>query len=217
MKTFLRILVVSLGVSATSAYAEGFGVNVGGGTTGLVVDIVQKLSPNFDVRVGMQGLGYKISYEYDNVDYDINQTMAIPEVLLDWRPMAGRFRISVGAAYYNNVGKLKAAPDPNTFYTIGNNTYLGSAIGNISGKSSFHTGAPYLGVGWDFFFGSKQDIGLALNVGAFYRDRADVTLNSTQEGVTPGLSSDLAVEAENIRGDLPKFHPAINVGAAFRF
>lgn len=215
MKNFLRIVVLSLTASAASAYADGMGVNVGGGTTGLVIDFVQKINPNFDVRVGMHGLGYRVSYEYENIDWKIDQSIAIPMVTFDWRPMAGKFRLSLGAAYYNNVGKMKANPDPGTSYTIGNGTYTGNQIGQLNGKSSFHTGAPYAGFGWDFLFGSKQNIGVALNVGAFYRNRSDVTLNAT--GTAPGLANDLAVEAEQIRGDLPKYHPAINVGAAFRF
>jgi hypothetical protein len=215
--TTILTILPTLALSPVAACAEGFGVNVGGGTTGLAVEAVQKLGPNFDLRFGIHGLKYSISYKYDDVDYDIDQSIAMPVVFLDWRPMAGKFRMTAGVAYYNNVGKLQATPDPYTYYTIGNNSYLGSEIGTVNGKANYHTGAPYLGAGWDLFFGQKQNIGVALDVGAVYRNRADVTLTSTLSGTTPGLANDLAVEAGNIRGDLPKFHPLFNIGAAFRF
>jgi len=208
----LSILSV-LALPVLPAHAEGFGVDVRGGTTGLAVEGVQKLSPNFDFRFGVHGFKYSIKYEYDNVDYDVDQSIALPVVFLDWRPLAGKFRLTAGAAYYNNVAKLNATPDPTTSYTIGNGSYTGSQIGTLSGKANYHTGAPYLGAGWDFFFGDKQNIGFTIDAGAFYRNRPDVTLTST--GTVS--AADLAAEAENIRGDLPKIHPLFNVGAAFRF
>jgi hypothetical protein len=203
----------ALALPALPVHAEGFGVDVRGGTTGLAVEAVQKLGPNFDLRFGVHGFKYSISYEYDNVDWDVDQSIAMPVVFLDWRPMAGKFRLTAGAAYYNNVAKLNATPDPLTSYTIGNGTYTGSQIGTLSGKANYHTGAPYVGAGWDFFFGEKQNIGFTIDAGAFYRNQADVTLTSTGT-VT---AADLAAEAEKIRGDLPKIHPLFNIGAAFRF
>lgn len=213
MKILSRILVLSLTAGTAPAYATDFGADVRVGTTGLGLEAVQKLSPNFDLRFGMHGLGYSVSYTHKNVDYDLDQSLAIPVAFLDWRPMAGKFRMSLGAAYYNNVAKLKATPDPTTSYTIGNGTYTGSQIGTLNGKVTYHTGAPYLGLGWDFLFGHKKHFGLTVDVGAFYRNRADVTLTSTGS-VT---SADLTTEANSLRGDLPKYHPLVNVGAAFRF
>jgi hypothetical protein len=205
--------MTALAVPALPVYASDFGLDVRGGTTGLGVEAVQKLGDSFDLRFGVHGLTYSVSYEYDNVDYDIDQSIAMPVVFLDWRPTAGKFRMSFGVAYYNNVGKLEATPDPTTLYTIGNSSYLGAQIGTLNGKANYHTGAPYFGVGWDFMFGAKQDIGVTFDIGAFYRNRADVTLTSTGSV----SAADLATEADDIEGDLPKFHPLVNVGAAFRF
>lgn len=213
MKILPKILVLSLAAGTVPAYAGDFGADVRVGTTGLGLEAVQKLSPNFDLRFGMHGLGYSISYTHKDVDYDLDQSFAMPVAFLDWRPMAGKFRMSLGAAYYNNVTKLKATPDPSTNYTIGNNTYSGLAIGTLNGKVTYHTGAPYAGLGWDFLFGPKQHFGLAVDVGAFYRNRADVTLTSTGSV----SAADLTTEADDLRGDLPKYHVLLNVGAAFRF
>jgi hypothetical protein len=210
-KTLAAIL---LALTAPAALAAGFGLDLRLGTTGLGVEAVQKLTPNFDLRFGMHGLGYSISYTYEDVDYDVDQSIAMPVVFLDWRPMAGKFRMSLGAAYYNNVLNLEATPDSTTLYSIGNGSYLGSDIGVLSGKATYHTGAPYAGVGWDFLFGQKQGFGLTVDVGALYRERADVTLNSSNVVVS---DADLAAEARSIRGDMAKYHLLVNVGAAIRF
>lgn len=212
MKILPKTLVLLL-AGAAPVYAGDFGADVRVGTTGLGLEAVQRLSPNFDLRFGMHGLGYSVSYTHKSVDYDLDQSFAMPVAFLDWRPMAGKFRMSLGAAYYNNVTKLKATPDPTTSYSIGNGTYTGTQIGTLNGKVEYHTGAPYVGAGWDFLFGAKQRIGLTVDVGAFYRNRADVTLTSTGT-VT---AADLTAEADSLRGDLSKYHVLINVGGAFRF
>ena len=213
MNASTRFALAPLLLVATPAFADGFGVDVRAGTTGLGVEAVQSLSPYFDLRFGLHGLGYSISYTHEDVDYDVDQSIALPVAFLDWRPLAGKFRLSLGAAYYNNVLKLEATPDPFTHYTIGNNSYTGLQIGALNGKASYHTGAPYAGLGWDFLFGHKQGVGLTVDVGAFYRDRADVTLTSTGSVA----AADLAAEARSIRDDIAKYHWLVNVGAAFRF
>jgi len=203
-----------LTVMAPAAVAEGFGLDLRLGTTGLGIEAVQNLSPAFDLRFGLHGLNYKLSYDHEDVDYDVSQSLAMPAVFLDWRPLAGKFRMTVGAAYYNSVLNLDATPDSFTFYTIGNNAYLGSDIGRLRGKVDYHTGAPYAGIGWDFLFGRNRTVGLTVDVGALYRGRADVSLDASGATVT---DNDLAIEAASVRGDLPKYHLLANVGAAIRF
>jgi len=218
MKRKMLPVIAALGTTITIplAFAEsGFGVNVGLGTLGVGVEARKALSPAFDLRFGISGMAYSFSSTYDHVDYDVDQGQAIPTLMLDWRPLQGGFRLTAGAAYYNSVLNLKATPEVGYSYTIGNNVYTQPAIGTLNGKVSYHTGAPYLGFGWDFFHrpGRSPSIGMALDVGALYRNRADVRLAST--GTVP--QSDLDLEAQNVRGDLSKFVPVVAIGASFRF
>jgi len=217
MKKILPVIAtLSAAVVAPAAFADsGFGVSVGLGTLGFGVEARKALSPAFDLRFGISGMAYSFSSTYDHVDYDVDQGQAVPALMLDWRPMQGSFRMTAGAAYYNSVLNLKATPAFGYNYTIGNNVYTQPAIGTLNGKVSYHTGAPYLGFGWDFFHrpGRSPSIGMALDVGALYRNRADVRLTST--GSVP--QSDLDLEAQNVRGDLSKFVPVVAIGASFRF
>jgi hypothetical protein len=217
MKRFLPIITAtSVMLAAPAAFADsGFGLDVKLSTLGLGVEASQSLSPAFDLRFGISGLAYRFSATYDHVDYNVDQGQAVPAVMLDWRPMQGRFRLTAGAAYYNSVLNLEATPAFGYSYTIGNNVYSQPAIGTLHGKAGYHTGTPYLGFGWDFFRqpGRHPSVGMTVDVGALYRNRADVRLTSTGT-VT---QSDLDLEAQNVRGDLSKVFPVVAIGASFQF
>jgi len=199
-----------------AAQAEGFTVGGRVGTLGVGIEIRQPLSPSFGVRAGINGLAYALDFTYDDVDYDVQSSLAVPQLLLDWRPMQGKFRITAGAAYYNEVGNLEAVPSPCCLYQIGNTYYTAAQIGVLKGKSSFHTPAPYLGVGWDILprRTGNRGFGFDIDVGALYRNRPDVWLNASGGGVS-GI--DLLIERENIRGDTLTFHLVVSVGLSYHF
>ncbi len=189
-----------------------FGIGINLGNLGFGVEARQTLSPSLGVRVGIAGLKYSSSFEYDDIDYDIDQSLAVPEVKLDWRPGQGSFRMTVGASYYNEVSNIELTPEPGSVYTIGNTTYNAADIGTLRGKLSYHVGAPYLGVGWDFR-PRQKNIGFTVDLGAYYRNRPDVSLSTTGT-VTP---SDLSLERSNIEGDAWTFVPTLKLGMLFRF
>lgn len=220
MKPIRRVLFVSLAAAALAAapaHAE-FDIGIGLGSNGFGIEARQTLSPSFDLRVGFTGIAYSLDYEYDDVDYEVDQSLAIPAVMLDWRPMQGMFRMTVGAAYYNDVQRLKATPEPNPFgyYNIGYGYYNFSDIGVLNGKVSWHTGAPYLGVGWDFRR-SRRGIGFSLDVGGYYRGKPEVSLFATNPGNDPALAADVAREARDIEDDAWSFVPTVQLGMTFRF
>lgn len=197
-------------LAATPARAE-FGIGINVGNLGFGVEARQTLSPSLDLRFGIAGMSFNTSFEYDHVDYDIDQSFAVPEVKLDWRPMQGMFRLTVAAGYYNQVSNLKLVPEPGSTYSVGNNTYTAAQVGSLNGKLSYHVATPYLGAGWDFL--KNKRLGFTLDVGAYYRNEPDVRLTST--GTVS--ASDLQLEADNIKGDAWTFYPTVKLGMLFRF
>lgn len=197
-------------LAATPAHAE-FGIGINAGNLGFGVEARQTLSPSLDLRFGIAGMRSSTSFEYDHVDYDIDQSFAVPEVKLDWRPMQGMFRFTVAAGYYNQVSNLKLVPEYGTTYSVGNNTYTAAQVGSLNGKLSYHVATPYLGAGWDLL--KNKRLGFTLDVGAYYRNEPDVQLTST--GTVS--ASDLRLEADNIKGDAWTFYPTVKLGMLFRF
>lgn len=218
MNTIRGLLLASAGIvsglAAAPAQAE-FGIGISLGTNGFGVEAKQSLSPSFDLRFGFSGLYYNLDYEYDDVDYEVKQSLAVPTVMLDWRPMQGMFRMTVGAAYYNDVQNLEAVPEPNPFvyYNIGYGYYNYNQIGVLNGKVSWHRGAPYLGVGWDFLR-NKKGLGFSVDVGAYYRGEPDVSLTASAGGVS---QADIDREIRNIEDDAWSFVPTVQLGMTFKF
>lgn len=195
----------------TPARAE-FGIGINVSNLGFGVEARQVLSPSFDLRFGVAGIAYETSFKYDHIDYDVELSTAVPEVKLDWRPMQGMFRFTFGAGYYNEVSELSLVPDPGTTYTVGNTNYTAAQIGRLQGKVSYHVGAPYLGVGWDFLRNNKN-LGFTIDAGAYYRNDPKVNLTST--GTVS--ANDLAIETQNIKDDSLSFVPTVKLGLLFRF
>lgn len=206
-------LVVAGGLAATPVRAQ-FGIGINLGTNGFGVEAKQSLSPSFDLRFGFSGIFYSLDYEYDDVDYEVDQSLVVPSVMLDWRPMQGVFRMTLGGAYFNDVQNIEATPEPGYLYSIGNGAYTASEIGVLNGKVSWHSGAPYLGLGWDFLR-SEKGLGFSVDVGAYYRGKPDVSLTAT--GTAGGLAADVAIEAQDIEDDAWTFVPTVQLGMTFKF
>lgn len=215
MSAALVAVVVATLLTVAPARAD-FGVGINISNIGFGVEGRQTLSPSLDLRFGIAGIRYSTDFEYDDTDYDIKQSTAVPEVKLDWRPMQGIFRMTLGLAYYNEVSDLTLVLNPTDNYNIGNNTYSGADLGSLNGKVSFHTGAPYFGVGWDFLPKGKN-IGFTIDVGGYYRNKPDVSLYSPNAASDPALANDIALETANIKDDVLTFLPAVKLGMLFRF
>ena len=140
---FVASAVLVAGLAAAPAQAE-FGVGINVSNNGFGVQGRQTLSPSFDLRFGISGIAYSFDFTYDDIDYDVKQSLAIPEIALDWRPGQGMFRLTLSAAYYNDIQTLDAIPSPLYTYRVGNTYYTGTQIGTLAGKVSWHTGAPRL-------------------------------------------------------------------------
>lgn len=206
------LLAFAAALLATAPARAEFGVGINVSNLGFGVEGRQVLSPSLDLRFGVAGIAYHTDFEYDDIDYDVTESTAMPEVKLDWRPGQGVFRLTFGLGYYNQVSDLELTPDTGAVYSIGNGTYTSAEVGRLNGKVSYHVVSPYFGVGWDILPKNKN-IGFTIDVGAYYRNEPDVTMTSTGT-VT---ANDLAIEAQNIKDDSWAILPVVKLGMLFRF
>jgi len=63
------------GALAAAPVQAQFGIGINLGTNGFGVEAKQSLSPSFDLRFGFSGLYYELDYEYDDVDYEVEQSL----------------------------------------------------------------------------------------------------------------------------------------------
>jgi len=208
----VAMLAATTALWAAAPARADFGIGINVSNLGIGVEARKKLSPSFDLRFGIAGLAYETSFKYDHIEYDVEQSTSMPEVKLDWRPMQGMFRFTIGAGYYNQVSDLTLVPDLGRSYTIGNTSYTSAQIRSLHGKISYHVGAPYFGVGWDFLRDNKR-LGFTIDAGAYYRNDPKVLLTSTGSV----SANDLAIETQNIKDDSLSFVPTVKLGLLFRF
>ena len=201
-------------LTVSTAHAEfQFGGRLG--LSGIGVEATQRFSPDFAARINLTGLSYNLDLTLDDVDYDVEQSLAIGSLLLDWHPGSGIFRLTAGAAYYNIVFDMTARPYATTSYQIGNTSYTGAEIGTLNGKVEYRKLTPYVGMGWDFMAKKKSGLGVTVDVGVMFRGKPDdVTLTAT--GVTVS-STALAQEVQNVEDDTLTYHPVISAGLYYRF
>lgn len=203
--------LIAILVASPAALAE---FSLGGrlSTNGVGLDLGFQFNPSLAGRLVVNGIGYNYSYEYDDVEYDVKVSLVSPALLLDFRPMQGRFRITGGVGYYGSDIKLRAVPEFGS-YEVGNTTYTAADVGVLRGNVEYRSVAPYLGVGWDFFGREKKGFGLMVDVGLSYIGKPDVTLTST--GIVS--AADLQLEAQAIEDDALTVDLFVGVGFAYRF
>lgn len=211
----------ALAIAAMTALVS-FGANaadfsLGGrlGLSGVGIEASAKFSRHLGVRAHLTGMKYSLDLEYDNLEYEVETSLAIGSLLLDVHPAGGMFRMTLGGAAYNGQFGISAVTSPGSLYRIGNGTYNSTQIGTLNGEIEYQKIVPYLGVGWDFGARKKSGFGVSLDLGVFIRGKPDdVTLTASANGVS---QSDLALESNNIEDDSEGYHRSIAVGLYYRF
>ncbi len=213
-KSAVAIAVIT-GFASLGANAANFSLGGRVGLPGFGIEAATKFSDHFGARASFTGLGYSFDFTYDDVDYDVESSVAIGSLLLDVHPMGGMFRITAGGAYYNGQYDISATPTAGFTYQIGNNTYSAAAIGTLNGAIEYKKAVPYLGVGWDFMARRKSGFGLTVDLGVYFIGKPDdVTLTASGGGVS---ATDLTLERSNIEDDTASYDLAIGVGLYYRF
>jgi hypothetical protein len=204
-----------LGVNTANAEFQ-FGGRLG--FAGIGIEATQRFSPDFAARINLTGLRYNLDdLTLDDVDYDIEQSLAIGSLLLDWHPGSGIFRLTAGAAYYNSIFDMTARPAATTSYQIGNTSYTGAEIGTLNGKVEYRKLTPYVGMGWDFMAKKKSGLGVSVDVGVIFRGEPDDVTLTASGGSATITSANLALEAQNVKDDSLTYHPVVSAGLYYRF
>jgi hypothetical protein len=212
-------LVGALG--AAGAWADPqVGVAVRAGTLGIGADVDVALSPHFNARVGYAEYSLNQTVNQTAVTYDGKLKLSNPSALIDWRPFAGAFRVSLGAVFSSTKIDALGTPTPGGTFTIGNNTYSSSQVGSLTGSFKFgNSVAPYFGIGLGNVVGHQGHWSFLFDLGAMYTGTPNVSLAATctDPAICTQLQSDVEVEKQKLEKNLLKWWPAINFGVGYRF
>ncbi len=193
-------------------------VSAKAGTLGLGLEARYTVTDKFAVRLGgnLFSLGY--DGEEDGVDYEFDLKLKSINLMADFHPFEGAFRLTGGLLYNGN--KILALGASTDDVEIGDVTYTPAEIGTLTGDIKFKDIAPYLGIGWGK---SLNDSGLAFtaDLGVMFSGAPEVSLNSNGGLLSSNADflAELRREEQNLQGDLDnfKYYPVIALGLSYSF
>lgn len=211
-----------------TASAGPLGVSAKAGTLGFGVEADFALSEKLSVRGQFNSFDYDYTTDEDDIEYDGQLELSSYGVLLDWHPMGGAFRLSLGGYINNNelTGTATGAGE----YDIGDETYVVLPGDNLRLSTSIELGenfAPYAGLGWGNSPANDGGFMFSFELGVLLQGSPSVDLNATgtANGGLVDFSTDPTVQAElrkeetNLEDDLKDFelYPVITLGLGYRF
>lgn len=214
---------------APLSIAANVGVSAQLGTTGIGLHLHKPFTPQLVGRLGANIFNYDYRRSTTYTEYDADLRLRTIDVLLDWHPMAGGFRITGGLVINHNNFYLKARPSVTGTFTFNGTVYSVADIGEVEGRVRFRRAAPYLGIGWGTGGTSETPgWGFSSDVGIIYHGKARASLNSTgcngslsalSAAVCAQLESDLPNESARVEEEIDehRFYPVVRFGVSYRF
>ncbi len=198
----------------------GLGVTARVGTLGLGVDVAKSFSPQFSGRLGFNFGSVNSSRTESGVSYDAKLNLSSVQLLGDYHPFGGGFRITGGLLSQSNKFAVTGKPDANGTYTIDNTTYNANQVGSLTGEYQYGNSiAPYLGIG----FGQPANEGFGFNadLGVMFTGSPKVSLSASN----PTFNNDSTTRAgldrqeRQTENDLKGFnvYPVLSVGVSYGF
>ena len=213
------VAVTTLGV-AGAAHAAGVGLRAG--TTGIGGDLGFSLMPTLSARIGYSGLSYNMTVDQTDVKYDTKLRLSNLNLLLDFSPLPGPFRITGGFIINDNKADVTGEPTNGT-YTINGVTYPAAAIGSLGGTvKAGNRAAPYLGIGYGNVAGAG--VNFYFDLGVMFQGTPSASLSATCGSALPAaacsqLQRDVAAEQTKLQNEISgfKYYPVANIGITIGF
>lgn len=217
--TACMFAVAALGVCDA---AQAAGVGLRAGTTGIGGDIGFSLMPTLSARVGYSGLSYSRTVDVTDVNYDGKLRLSNVNLLLDFSPLPGPFRVTGGFILNDNKVDVNGRPTNGT-YTLNGIAYPAAAVGSLTGEiKAGNRAAPYLGIG----YGNVAGFGLNVyfDLGVMFQGTPSASLSATCGAAVPSgacsqLQRDVAAEQAKLQNEISgfKYYPVANIGVTFGF
>ncbi len=221
MKWINAALVAGAALAAAGS-AQAAGVGVRAGTTGVGADVGFRLVPTLSARLGYSGLSFSRDIDVTDIEYDGTLRLSNINLLLDFSPLPGPFRITGGFIFNDNKIDVTGRPTGGT-YTLNGQAYPAAAIGSLSGTvKSGNSAAPYLGIG----YGNVAGLGVNFyfDLGVMFQGTPGASLTATCGSAVPAsvcsqIQRDVAAEQSRLQDQISgfKYYPVANIGVTIGF
>ena len=219
---WIHATLVAVAALAAAGGAQAAGVGLRAGTTGIGGDVGFSLMPTLSVRLGYSGLSYSRDIDVTDVEYDGRLRLSNLNLLLDFSPLPGPFRVTGGFIFNDNKIDVTGRPTGGT-YTLNGQAYPAAAIGSLSGTvKSGNSAAPYLGIG----YGNVAGLGVNFyfDLGVMFQGTPGASLTATCGSAVPAsvcsqIQRDVAAEQARLQDQVNRFkyYPVANIGVTIGF
>jgi len=218
MRAFVVVVaaaVLSVPAAAQEKSGVSFGVSPHVSTLGLGADVGVGLHPRVTVRGGVSYIPYKPGITVSDTDWELS----LPEVSVTGMVdlfLVGGLHLTGGIRYKNS--EVEAVGSYTGTVDIGDSTYTGDQVGNLTGAIVTKDLSPYVGIG----FGNvaKRGLGFILDLGIALHGTPEVTLAADGPIANdPLFQAELAKEVATFEDDISwaKFYPVLTIGLSFGF
>ena len=192
-KTVLFVAFLALALVPGDVTAQGFGLALKAGSTGLGGDAAYTFSDKFGLRAGIGLLPFEVSVTETDTEYTATPPSPQFTVLADWFPTGGSFRLSGGLLITDDLDL--------------EGTYDGYAV---TGSVMLKKTQPYAGLGFGNI--TKGGLGFVLDLGVGFGDEPVVALSGPSE-----IQDELDKEAAELEEALTwfRFYPVLSLGLSF--
>ena len=224
-KTNLNDAIPQTGAIAQATPATkqrlGIGVTARIGTLGLGLDVTKSITPQIDARLGFNFGSAKSTRTDSGISYDANLNLSSFQLLGDYYPFGGGFRVTGGLLSQSNKFSVTSKADNGT-YNINGNQFNVADMGTITGEYKYANSiAPYLGIG--FGRQSTEGFGFNADLGVMFAGSPKVTLRPSLTTTDPAIRAQVSAEVDNqarkTENDLKGFnlYPVLSIGFSYGF
>lgn len=208
----MRALILStIAVASLSSFSHAatFGVTPQVGLAGAGATVQWGFNEYLALSAGYTGLDRSISdVKTDDATYDADISLKNPQLMVNWAPFGGHFRVSVGAFFQASEIRLTA-----------NSIKNDPRVDHVDAKIEFaQSVAPAITLGWETPVAQKG-FGYHFSVGAMYAGKPEVEANITCTGIPNCFGAPQKQDEERkIEDELSKYKvlPILQAGVLFR-
>lgn len=208
---FCAVALAALPAAAGADVFSSLSYGVHASTIGDGITLEKPLLYDFSVRLETGSLSVSQQFLYENNPYTSTSRYNNVALIADFRPYAGRYRIS-GGLVFGGDRVDNVARDDGTSIRIGDNFYPVTGTGVVTTRVAYARPSLYFGVGTGT--GLVRGLALQFDAGAIVRN------GTTTAGATGPLANDPFFQADlqRLRGQL-RTHvvvPVVSVGLVYR-
>lgn len=207
-----RPLLILVGVaSSIAAQAQSFAIVPQAGLAGGGATVQWGFTPYLAISAGYTALNASLrDVKTSDANYAADISLRNPQLMVNWAPFGGHFRVSAGAMLQNSRYDLTATEIQNT----------SSLLTSVSFRGSYPVSvAPALSVGWETPF-LQRGLGYHLSAGAYYAGQPELSSSSScATGVPSGAcTAATASERRKVEDELSRYRflPILQAGLILR-